>query len=112
MTGELRAQNLTVAFESARAILDISLAFPRGKVTTIVGANGSGKSTLLRALARLVVPHQGQVFLGEKNIATMRRRDLARAIGFLPQTPTAPEGMRVQELISRGRAPHRGPLTP
>ncbi|GAA4432494.1 ABC transporter ATP-binding protein [Actinokineospora soli] len=104
---DLRAEGLTVAY-GPRPVLDgLDLAIPPGKVTVIVGANASGKSTLLRSLARLMAPAGGVVRLDGRDIHAMPTRELARVVGLLPQSPIAPQGMTVLDLVGRGRAPHQ-----
>ena len=51
-----------------RVILDeISLSFPKGKITSLIGSNGAGKSTLLSIISRLLSQDNGNVFVNEKN---------------------------------------------
>ncbi|MEV5650711.1 ABC transporter ATP-binding protein [Nocardia sp. NPDC052254] len=91
-----------------RVIVDgLSVDIAPGLVTTIIGPNGCGKSTLLRGLGRLLRPTAGRVLLDGKAIATMKTRDVARVVGMLPQTPVAPEGLTVADLVARGRHPHQ-----
>ena len=74
-----------------------------------MGPNACGKSTLLRSLAR-VLPAQGTVLLQGEDIHSMGTKEIARIMGLLPQSPTAPDGIVVYDLISRGRYPHQGIL--
>ncbi len=67
----------------------------------IVGPNACGKSTLLRALARLITPDEGQVVLDGKLIGTLPAREVARRLGLLPQSSTAPDGITVADLVAR-----------
>jgi iron complex transport system ATP-binding protein len=76
-------------------------------VTTIIGPNGCGKSTLLRAMARLLRPKAGHVLLDGKAITSMKTRDVAKVLGLLPQSPIAPEGLTVADLVAKGRHPHQ-----
>ncbi|WP_245450623.1 ABC transporter ATP-binding protein [Neorhizobium sp. SOG26] len=87
---------------------DLDLVIPSGKITVIVGANACGKSTLLRAMSRLLAPAKGQVLLDGKAIHRTPPKELARTLGLLPQSPIAPEGITVADLVSRGRHPHQG----
>lgn len=104
----LLAQGLVAGY-GERTILDgVSLTVPAGQTTAIVGANACGKSTLLRVLSRLLTPAQGSVLLDNDAIHQMPTRRLAQQLGFLPQSPIAPEGISVLELVSRGRHPHQG----
>ncbi|MCX4767680.1 ABC transporter ATP-binding protein [Streptomyces sp. NBC_01275] len=104
---ELRARNLHLAYDGRTVVEDLDLTVPTGRITAIVGANACGKSTLLRALARLLAPRQGVVELDGAALRTMSTRDLARKLGILPQTPVAPEGLTVGDLVGRGRSPHQ-----
>jgi len=77
-------------------------------VTAIVGANACGKSTLLRGLARLLKPRRGSVYLDGRAVTELSTLDVAKVLGLLPQTPVAPDGITVADLVSRGRYPHQG----
>ncbi len=85
----------------------MDLQIPPGRITAIVGANGCGKSTLLRALARLMNPRSGQVILDGKALHGRPTKEVARTLGLLPQSPIAPEGIAVADLVGRGRHPHQ-----
>lgn len=86
----------------------IDLAIAPGQVTVIAGPNGCGKSTLLRCMARLHRPSAGTVRIGPDDVWRMRGRDAARRLALLPQSPLAPEGMTVAQLVRYGRHPHQG----
>jgi iron complex transport system ATP-binding protein len=103
----LVAENLTLGYGDRTVVRELSLAIEPGLVTTIIGPNGCGKSTLLRALGRLLRPRAGRVLVDGTPIAAMNTRDTARLIGMLPQTPIAPEGLTVADLVARGRHPHQ-----
>lgn len=103
----LQAENLALAYDSALIISDLQVKIPAGKITVLVGPNGCGKSTLLRGLARLLHPKRGHVYLDGKAIHAIPTKQLAREIGILPQSPVAPEGLTVQELVAQGRYPHQ-----
>lgn len=104
----LESRNLTLAYDQRTVVQDLTLRLPEGKVTIIVGANACGKSTLLRGLARLLKPAGGSVLLDGKDIHRQSTREVARVLGLLPQSPAAPEGITVAELVGRGRYPHQG----
>lgn len=104
----LVASGLTAGYDQTEILRQLDLSVPPGKITVIVGANASGKSTLLRTLSRLIKPTRGQVLLDGKSIHQRASRDLARTLGLLPQSPIAPEGITVADLVSRGRHPHQG----
>jgi len=105
---QLKAQSVTLGYGAQTVTCrDLTLAIRPGSFTVIVGPNACGKSTLLRALARLLVPSQGQVVLDGQDINRLKTRDVARRLGLLPQASSAPEGISVAELVARGRYPHQ-----
>lgn len=103
----LAADGLRLAYDDRVIVDGLSLEIPTGKVTVIVGANACGKSTLLRGLARLLKPKGGQVLLDGSDIHRLPTRDVAQRLGMLPQSPIAPEGITVGDLVGRGRNPHQ-----
>jgi iron complex transport system ATP-binding protein len=98
---------LTVLYGDRVAIDAVSTVLPAGKITAVIGPNGCGKSTLLRSLAGLVRPDRGTISLGDTDIRQIRTREYARRVAVLPQSPVAPEGLTVADLVSRGRDPYR-----
>lgn len=103
----LRAEGVRLAYDDHVIVEDLDLAVPDGKVTIIVGPNACGKSTLLRSLARLLKPGRGQVVLDGEDIHRIATKEVARRLGLLPQSPIAPEGILVVDLVARGRTPHQ-----
>lgn len=108
MPPTLHTENLELGYGPVTVVRDLSVRIPQGRVTMIVGTNACGKSTLLRGLARLLSPSSGDVFLGGAPISSLRSKEVARSLGLLPQSPTAPEGITVADLVGRGRYPHQG----
>ena len=106
----LSAEEVTLGYGERTIAACLTLSVAPDKVTAIIGPNASGKSTLLRALARLMKPAAGAVLLDGEEIGRLKTREVARRLGLLPQTPVAPEGIVVADLVARGRTPHQGPL--
>ncbi|MGA9278784.1 ABC transporter ATP-binding protein [Ilumatobacter sp.] len=103
----LRADGVTLAYDDHVVVDHLDLAIPDREVTAIIGPNACGKSTLLRALARLLRPSSGQVVLDGEQIHKLSTKEVARRLGLLPQSPIAPEGITVVDLVARGRTPHQ-----
>ncbi|MFJ9340515.1 ABC transporter ATP-binding protein [Streptomyces sp. NPDC101733] len=103
----LAAKGVTVGYGDRTVIEELDVAIPQGVVTTIIGPNGCGKSTLLRTLSRLLKPTSGSVVLDGEDIVRLKTRDVAKKLGLLPQSPVAPEGLTVADLVARGRHPHQ-----
>ncbi|MGN7454221.1 ABC transporter ATP-binding protein [Paenibacillus pasadenensis] len=103
----LETSQLDIAYEKRQIVRDLNLRIPQGKITALVGSNGSGKSTILKTMARLMSPQNGQVLLDGKSIHKQSTREVAKELAILPQNPTAPDGLTVQELVSYGRFPYQ-----
>jgi len=106
--GRLRAEQITVGYDRTAVSAGLSVTIPDDSFTAIIGPNGCGKSTLLRALARVLAPGDGHVLLDGRDLRRYRTKELARSLGLLPQSSPAPDGIRVADLVARGRAPHMG----
>lgn len=105
--GRLHGRDLTLRYDERTIAQNLSIAIPDGSFTVIVGPNACGKSTLLKALSRLIRPSAGDVMLDGKAIGQRQAKDVARRLGLLPQSATAPDGITVADLVARGRYPHQ-----
>ena len=103
----LSAEAVTLRYDARTISTGLSVAIADGSFTVIVGPNACGKSTLLRALSRLLVPASGQVILDGRAIGDRAAKEVARRLGLLPQSATAPDGITVADLVARGRYPHQ-----
>jgi iron complex transport system ATP-binding protein len=110
MSSRLRAENLTLSYDQRVVTEGLSVSIPDGSFTVIVGPNACGKSTLLKALARLLKPTAGTVFLDGEPISGYPAKQVAHRLGMLPQTPIAPNGITVGDLVARGRYAHQSLL--
>jgi iron complex transport system ATP-binding protein len=106
-TTTLAGQDLCLAYDERKIVEGLSVVIPTGRITVIVGPNACGKSTLLRALARLLKPTRGTVLLDGQSIHKTPTKEVATKLGILPQSPVAPEGITVADLVGRGRSPHQ-----
>ncbi len=72
-----------------RALDGVTISFPKGKFTAIMGPSGSGKSTLMHCCAGLDEATSGQVFVGDIEITTLAERALTQLrrdrLGFIFQ---------------------------
>lgn len=103
----LEARGLAVGYDRHPVLTDLDLRIERGSVTTFLGANGCGKSTLLKAFGRVLRPQAGEVLLDGVPIRREPGRAVARKLAILPQSPVAPAGTSVLDLVMRGRNPHQ-----
>ncbi len=103
----LKASNIVAGYDKKIIIDGINMTIPDNKISVIIGANACGKSTLLKTLSRLIQPVSGEILLDEKNLTDIPPKQLARVLGLLPQSPVAPEGITVADLVGRGRFPYQ-----
>lgn len=92
---------------SSQLVLDqISMQISKGEVVSIVGPNGSGKSTLLRCICRVLQPKGGVVYLNNQDVAHLKPRELARLLGYVPQSGAEVFPLTVYEAVLLGRKPY------
>lgn len=109
-TARLAGRDLTVGYGDTDIIEGLDIAIPTAELTAVVGPNACGKSTLLRSLARMLTARTGVVELDGAPIGSYASKEVARRLGLLPQSPVAPDGIVVEDLVARGRYPHQGVL--
>lgn len=103
----ISTETLSLGYGETVIIDELDVAIPKGEITVLIGSNGCGKSTLLRSLARLMKPRGGSVLLEGKAIAKLPTKEVARELAILPQSPSAPEGLTVHQLVKQGRYPYQ-----
>ena len=103
----LEVHNLYAGYDGYNILQDVSLQIPEGKITMMIGPNGCGKSTLLKTMAGIITPQKGEVLLNGVSLKGMKRRQVAKRLALLPQSPLVPEGLRVRELVQYGRFPYQ-----
>jgi iron complex transport system ATP-binding protein len=101
--------SLSVELGSARVLDGVSTEIAPGEWVALIGPNGAGKSTLLRATAGLL-RYGGSATLDGDEVSSLSRREMARRLAFVPQSPLLPPGMRVDEYVLLGRTAHLGPF--
>ncbi|WP_445505910.1 ABC transporter ATP-binding protein [Niallia sp. 03190] len=103
----LSTEHLKIGYEEKIIVKDLSFDIQAGKITTIIGPNGCGKSTILKTLARIHKAKSGFVYLDGKQIHKIPTKQIAQKMAVLPQSPDAPAGLTVFDLVSYGRSPHQ-----
>ncbi|MGF9564740.1 ATP-binding cassette domain-containing protein [Neorhizobium sp. JUb45] len=98
--------DLTLRYGSVPIIENLSLDFPKGAFTALIGPNGCGKSTLLKSLTRILPPVTGSIAIDGIPMGDYSAKALARNIAFLPQVLPVPDGITVRQLVAYGRSPH------
>ena len=108
----LETTALTLGYRGRSVLHDLRLAVCPGSVLALAGPNGAGKTTLLRALARLLRPLHGSVLLDGQDVWSMSERETARSLGLVPQSENSDWPLTVEQVVTLGRASHRGWFAP
>ncbi|MHA3905089.1 ABC transporter ATP-binding protein [Castellaniella sp. WN] len=87
----------------------IDLRLSAGHSLCLLGVNGTGKTTLLRCVTGLLEPQEGRIVLRDPGGDTLRGRQRARAMAYVPQQTAAP-ALSLRDLVLLGRTPHLSPL--
>ena len=112
----LEARDVHFAYDARQAgslhhngvLRGVSLSLGSGEVVALLGPNGSGKSTLLRVLLGQLPADAGTVRWEGRDVASWPRRELARRVAYLPQSPTAEVDQSVVDVLRLGRSPYWG----
>ncbi len=98
--GGLRVRNLGKSYKRRRVIHDVSMDLNRGEVVALLGPNGAGKTTCFYAIAGLVTPEVGSVFVDGRDVTLLPMYRRARlGIGYLPQEASIFRGLSVEDNI-------------
>ena len=93
----------------ADAVAHVTASLGDAGLTVIVGPNGAGKSTLAHMLAGLRTPTSGTVALHGRSVASWKRVEMARAVGFVAQGEDGVFPVTARQLVAMGRMPYLGP---
>lgn len=105
----LSANNLAYSYGPHRAVDGVDVSLSAGEVVALIGPNGSGKSTLIK----LLLGHlsgTGQILWNDRPLQRLHRRDLAKLVAYLPQSPQSDPDQRVGDILRLGRSPYLGPF--
>jgi iron complex transport system ATP-binding protein len=109
---KLEARDLTCAYDRHTVLRKLALTLQSGEVLALIGPNGAGKTSLLKALARLLRPKTGTVWLAGQDVWHLSSRQVARQLALARQQEDTQWPVTVEQAVVLGRAPHRGWLLP
>jgi iron complex transport system ATP-binding protein len=103
-------EHTSISLDGARVVEYLDLEVAAGEWVGLIGPNGAGKTTVLRAVAALV-EYSGHIRVFGEEVGRLPRREVARRIAVVPQSPVIPPDMAVLEYVLLGRTPHLGYLS-
>lgn len=96
-------KNLSFKYDEDTVIFDnVSISIEEGKIYSLLGRNGVGKSTLFSILLNVIDSYDGEVMFMGKNIKDYSRKELAKIIGFVPQTPKLTFDYSAKDYVRMG----------
>jgi ATP-binding cassette subfamily C protein CydD len=85
--GPIRLDGVSVAYERAVALTDVSLEISPGERVAVIGPSGAGKSTLLALVLGFLTPTSGQVLVGDVDLASVDLAQWRSQVAWVPQRP-------------------------
>jgi iron complex transport system ATP-binding protein len=105
---KLKVKDVEFSYGSVHVLKDVSIELAASEMLGVVGPNGAGKSTLLRCIDRILSPQKGCILLDERDIKKMSRMELAKKMGYIPQSASQVFPATVFDTVLMGRRPHLG----
>jgi len=103
---KLTVNEVTFSYNSSLSLDRVSFELHESEILGIIGPNGSGKTTLLKCINKILKPKSGNILINEQELKKMSRLEIAKHIGYVPQSSVNPQAMTVFEIVLMGRRPH------
>jgi iron complex transport system ATP-binding protein len=105
---KLKIKDLEFSYASVQILKDVCIELAASEMLGVVGPNGAGKSTLIRCIDRILAPQKGSILLDEQDIKEIRPIELAKKMGYIPQSTSQVFPATVFDTVLMGRRPHIG----
>jgi iron complex transport system ATP-binding protein len=102
----LKVKDVTFSYAQEPVLTDISMEVATAEILGVLGPNGAGKSTLLKCIDRILTPQKGCILLDDHDITKMSRIELAKKIGYIPQSLSHVFSATVFDTVLMGRRPY------
>lgn len=104
---KISIKDLTFSYKSNKILDDLNISVDGSEIVSLVGPNGSGKTTLIKCIDRILKP-RGSILLEGREVQKMKQQEIARQIGYVPQSSATPLATTVFDTVLMGRRPHIG----
>jgi iron complex transport system ATP-binding protein len=98
-------KGLTFGYNGSRILDGLDLVIGDSQILGLVGPNGSGKTTLIKCIDRILKP-KGSILLNGTEIESIGRTEIAKRLGYVPQSSSTPLATTVFDAVLMGRRPH------
>lgn len=103
---KITVKDLTFAYPGKTVLNGIDVELGHSEIMCIVGPNGCGKSTLLKCVESILIPQKGSILLNGVDVKTMQRCEIAKLLGYVPQTADQVFSSSVFDTVLLGRTPY------
>ncbi|MDI6902382.1 MAG: ABC transporter ATP-binding protein [Methanocellales archaeon] len=97
---------VTFSYASTPVLENVTMKVDVSEILGIIGPNGAGKTTLLRCIDRILKLEKGSILLDGREMEEMSRREIAKHIGYVPQTTSGGFPTTVFDAVLLGRRPY------
>lgn len=104
---KISIKDLTFSYKSNKILDELNINVEDSEIVSLVGPNGSGKTTLIKCIDRILKP-RGSILLEGREVQEMKQQEIARQIGYVPQSSSTPLATTVFDTVLMGRRPHIG----
>jgi len=105
---KLKVKDVEFSYASVPILKNVCIELAASEMLSVVGPNGAGKSTLIRCIDRILKPRHGTILLDERDIKEMHQKEIAKKIGYIPQSASHIFPATVFDTVLMGRRPHIG----
>lgn len=95
----IELKNIVFSYGKDKVLNDLSVTIKQGQHVAIVGPSGSGKSTIFSLLMKFYHDYQGEIFIGQQNLADLSEEEVRKMISYIPQDNTLFQGTIKENLL-------------
>ena len=101
--GKISFKNVCFEYKKNNEVLkNINLEIKKGEITAFVGASGAGKSTMMALILKFIKPSNGEIFIDDNNLKSLKTKDVRKNIALVQQQPFLFSG-KISDVIKMGR---------
>jgi iron complex transport system ATP-binding protein len=104
---KLKIKDIEFSYPGVPVLKGVRLDIMPGELLAVIGKNGAGKSTFIKCMNRILEPGSGKIFLGDRELRTIKRKDIAKSMAYLSQKDSYAFPVTVFDAVLSGRYPHR-----
>ena len=105
---KIEIADLEFSYDSIPVLKNLNFRIDDGETVAIIGPNASGKTTLLKCINGILKPNKGSIVIDGDKLNKMKRNDIAKKMGHVPQAGGGKFPTTVFDTVLMGRRPSGG----